>query len=91
MYVQKPSAVLFNEYVLKNNLADYVSFSDGSKNAVREITELLIGVYDNFEEVLKHRIEFSAVYKNYLSSKRQIKTENFTYIQDRIESFSDKE
>ncbi len=91
MYVQKPSAVLFNEYVLKNNLADYVSFSNGSSNAVREITELIIGLYDDFEQVITHRIQFSDVYKKYLSAKRAIQTENYTFIQDKIELFLNKD
>lgn len=84
LFVQKPSAVLFNEYVIKNQLADYISFSTGANNAVREICELLIGCYDNFEEVLQHRIQFSDVYKKYLDLKRRIITENFTFTENQI-------
>jgi len=72
MYIQKPSAVLFNDYVIKNLLADYISFSSGSNNAVREITELLIGAYDNFEEVIRHRIQYDDIYQTYLKQKKSV-------------------
>lgn len=84
LFVQKPSAVLFNEYVIKNQLADYVSFSDGSSNAVREICELLMGCYNNFEDVLKERIQFTSKYQKYLEIKRAIQTENYTFIENKI-------
>lgn len=83
-FIQKPSAVLFNEYVFKNQLADYICFSNGSNNAVREVCELIIGVYDNFEDIVRHRTQFSAVYQNYLDIKRSIKTENFTFKDNQI-------
>ncbi|MCX7728742.1 MAG: phosphatase [Bacteroidia bacterium] len=84
MFVQKPSAVLFNEYVLKNQLADYMSFSSGGSNAVREISELIMGCYSNFKEVLKNRIEFTDHYQQYLKLKRSIETQNFTYHENKI-------
>lgn len=86
MYVKKPSAVLFNEYVIQNQLADYVSFSNGSNNAVREICELLIGAYNNFNEVISHRIQFTNTYQQYLELKRKIQTENYSFIHQKIES-----
>lgn len=85
MYIQKPSAVLFNDYVIKNLLADYISFSSGSNNAVREITELLIGAYDNFEEVIRHRIQYDDIYQTYLKQKKSVTTENYTYIDNTIQ------
>lgn len=84
LFIQKPSAVLFNEYVIKHQLADYVSFSSGDSNAVREICELLIGLYDNFDKVLEHRLQFSDVYQNYLKLKRSVHTENYTFQDNHI-------
>lgn len=84
LFIQKPAAVLFNEYVIKNQLADYASFSGGANLGVREICELLMGCYENFEETIKHRIEFSEVYKKYLEQKRAIQTENYTFKDNRI-------
>lgn len=84
MYIPKTSAVLFNEYVIKHQLADYVSFSSGSGNAVREICELLIGAYNNFDDVLEHRLQFSNVYQNYLQQKKSIQTENYSLVENNI-------
>lgn len=84
-YVKKTSAVLFNEYVIKNDYADYVTFSTGGTNAVREITELIMGTYNNFEECLQHRIQFSETYQKYLALKKSIVTENFSLINNEIQ------
>lgn len=84
MYIPKTSAVLLNEYVIKNQLADYISFSTGANNAVREICELLIGSYGNFDEVLEHRLQFSNVYQEYLQQKRSIQTENYSLVENNI-------
>ncbi len=84
LYVQKPSAVLFNEYVIQNQIADYVSFSNGATNAVREICELLIGLYNNFEDVIHHRIFFTDTYKTYLHQKKSIQTENYSLVDNNI-------
>lgn len=89
LYVQKPSAVLLNEYVIHHQLADYVSFSTGASNAVREMCEWLIGIYNNFEDVLQHRLSFSETYQKYLEQKRSIVPENFSFIQHQIQ-FIDK-
>lgn len=85
MYVKKTSAVLFNEYVIKNKLADYVTFSNGSQLAVREICELLMGLYDNFEDVIQHRIQYSPVYQQYLNKKRTIHTQHYSLIDTLIQ------
>lgn len=84
IYIQKSSAVLFNEYVIAKHLADYVSFSTGATNAVREVSELIIGSYDNFEETISNRIQFSPNYQSYLNEKRAIKTQNFSFINHQI-------
>ncbi|RME16267.1 MAG: phosphatase [Bacteroidetes bacterium] len=84
LFVRKPSAVLFTEYVIKNQLADYISFSDGSYHAVREICELLMGCYNNFEDVLEERIHFTSRYQKYLELKRSIQIENYTFVENKI-------
>ncbi len=79
LYVKKCAGVMFNEYIVKNKLADYITFSDGSTNAVREISELSMHTYNNFDAVLTHRIQFSAKYQEYLSLKKQITPTNYTF------------
>ncbi len=85
MYVSKPSAVLFDNHILKNQLADYVCFSKDFY-AVREVCELLMGLYNNFEEAIHHRIEFSHTYQSYLELKRAIQTENYSFVENKIKA-----
>ena len=64
-FVRKNSNPLLNRYLINHGLSDYMSGHNGDTNAVREISELIIGLNDNYEEIIGHRAEFDATYKAY--------------------------
>lgn len=72
------SSPLFNEYVIKHKLADYITASGCGNYAVREACELLMGLTGNFEKVISERVAFSDDYNNYLTLKKTIEPVYYT-------------
>ncbi len=61
---------LFTEFVQENNLADYLTEAEGGKNAVREITELIMYLQGNYKTVLEDRMEFNTSYRAYWQARQ---------------------
>jgi 3-deoxy-D-manno-octulosonate 8-phosphate phosphatase (KDO 8-P phosphatase) len=83
--VNQKANPLFINYCKKNNLVDYLTASQGGSFAVREATELLIGLNENFDEVITGRKNNSEAYQNYIQSRRKVKAEFFTLVENKIE------
>ncbi len=79
LMVNRNGNPLFRNYVVKNNLTDYLTAQPSGQFAVREICELLIGTNGNYDSVVQHRSHFTSVYEQYLKARQQIKTESFTW------------
>lgn len=82
LMVNQKSNPLFIQYCIKNKLVDYLS---GGQFSVREMTELLIGLNDNFDEVIRNRKEFNTNYKSYIDEKSKLTTQFFTFGKSGIE------
>ncbi len=76
--VYRDSNPLFNQHLIANKLADYMTSGSGGKNAVRESCELLMGLHGNYDEAITHRMNFSETYQQYLSQRQQIETTIFS-------------
>jgi 3-deoxy-D-manno-octulosonate 8-phosphate phosphatase (KDO 8-P phosphatase) len=76
---------LFLNYCKRNNLIDYLTASQGGQFAVREATELLIGLNGNYEEVISGRKNNSPDYQSYLALRRKIKPDFYSLSQKKIE------
>ncbi len=63
---------LFNQHIVTNQLADYLTSGSGSENAVREGCELLIGLQGNYHEAISNRMHFSEIYQQYLQQRQQV-------------------
>jgi len=87
-YIKRASNPLLNDYVDKNELAEYFTGNSGRNYAVREISELCIGLLGNYEEVVQQRVEFSSAYQTYLSLRNNLDTQYFTLQGDRITEYS---
>jgi 3-deoxy-D-manno-octulosonate 8-phosphate phosphatase (KDO 8-P phosphatase) len=77
---------LFRQYCVKHKLVDYATSVAGGSGAVREATELLIGLTDNYDAVISGRVANSEQYQDYISRRRQIKTEFFSLSSKGIEA-----
>lgn len=85
MMVNQKANPLFVNYCIKNKLVDYLSASAGGQYAVRECSELLIGLNGNYNEVIENRKNYSVSYKTYITQRRAVSTEIYTMKENGIE------
>lgn len=83
--VNQKANPLFVNYCVKNNLVDYLTANSGGQFAIREAAELLIGLNENYDEVMKSRTNFDENYKKYITLRKQTNTEFFTLKDNGIE------
>ncbi|MCD6067775.1 MAG: phosphatase [Bacteroidetes bacterium] len=81
--VNRDAGLLFKKYVRENKLADYITANNGANYAIREACEMLMGLNGTFEEVIRHRTDYSADYTTYVHRKKMVSTAYFT-LQDKI-------
>ncbi len=82
--IRRNASPLFLEYIKKNNLGDYISANEGQNHAVREICELILGLNNQYEDVLNQRIAYNEVYQQYLIEKKKVEVQFFTIKNDII-------
>lgn len=85
MQVNQGVNPLFTNYCIDNNLVDYLTSAPGGAFAVREATELLIGLNENYAEVIRARTSNSQEYQDYISLRRRVVPEFFTLRENGIE------
>lgn len=69
---------MFTEYVIQNDLADYITACQGNEFAVREISELLIGLLGQAEEAFEHASRDSEDYQNFKKALREHELAQFS-------------
>lgn len=84
MMVNQKANPLFAQYCIKHKLVDYLTASAGGSFAVRETTELLIGLNGNYDEVMTGRKNNSPEYQSYIQSRRKVKPDFYTLSEDKI-------
>ncbi|MES2565789.1 MAG: phosphatase [Bacteroidota bacterium] len=70
IFIPRKSNPLFNEYVLKHHLADYVTGSTSGECAVREACELMMGLNGNYDLAVTERKNYSDIYASYIALRR---------------------
>lgn len=88
LLIRHQSNVLFEDYCRKHHLADYISASDGSHYAVREICELLIGLNGNFDDTISNRGRFSETYQDYLQLRKAIQPGLYSVQDGQVQAIS---
>ncbi len=78
LFIKRMATPLFNSYVAENTLADYITAHESGNFAVREICELLIGFYNNYNKTISERVNYSPLYKTYIEQRNQLPTAYFT-------------
>ena len=66
------------QFCIEQRLADYVTAAEGHQHAVRESTELLMSLGNNYEDTVQNRMAFSPVYQEYLAVRNSTPTSFFT-------------
>lgn len=88
IFIRRKANPLFNEYVIKNKLADYITYSESGNYAVRESCELLLGAYNLFDEAITQRINYSENYARYIELRRATKVKHHTITEGKITEVS---
>jgi 3-deoxy-D-manno-octulosonate 8-phosphate phosphatase (KDO 8-P phosphatase) len=84
--INRPGASLFRNYVVSQNLADYITGNLSGHYAIREGCELIMGLRGNCEKAMEERIAFSTEYQLYLKQRNEKETAFFTRQGDQIVS-----
>ncbi len=84
IFIPRKSNPLFNEYVTRHQLADYITGASSGEHAVREASELLIGLNGNYNEVITGRKNFSELYTSYLALRKATNTFYYTTLDGEI-------
>ncbi len=82
LMIRRHTAPLFAQYVQQRQLADYTSAHE--MHSVREMSELMLGLQGNFEEVVDKRSQFSDEYAAYFDGRNKRPTVLYTKENDRI-------
>lgn len=72
--VKRTANPLFNEFIVRHKMCDYISGHTGGNHAIREIAELIIGLQGNYDETVLKRIKQKGAYEKYLSARNTTKT-----------------
>jgi len=62
---------LLLQYAKKHQMADYITRADGAHYAVREATEMLMGLSGQYEESVQARMDFNDLYKRFLKARNK--------------------
>lgn len=76
--INRKANPLFKNYIVKNNLADYITAHESGNFAVRETCELLIGLNGNYDLCMDERKDFTEVYQTYLGKRQAQNAHYFT-------------
>lgn len=84
MMVQRPANPLLIKYAEDRQLMDYLTANDGNNHALREVTELAIGLTGRYDETLNDRIAYNDLYRKYITLRNTLPTEFYTVDGDNI-------
>lgn len=84
--VNRRANPLFKNYIIKNNLTDYITAHQSGQFAVREACEMLMGLHGTYDEILKQRTEYSDLYATYITKRQSSITDFFTLVDGNIKS-----
>jgi 3-deoxy-D-manno-octulosonate 8-phosphate phosphatase (KDO 8-P phosphatase) len=84
--VRRDASPLFKQYAIENKLCDYITAQQGGNHAVREISDLMLGLYGVLDKVISERTDFSNLYTNYLQQRNIPETKMFSVKEETVVS-----
>lgn len=75
---------LFTSYLVQHKYVDYITSEPSGGFAVREASEVLMGLNGNFNQCMQERKDFSLVYQDYLAQRQAIEVHFFGGIGGKI-------
>ena len=75
--VRRDASPLLQDYVARAGLCDYITAQPAERNAVREASELMLGLTGAFDRVVASRIAWDEPYARYFAARQAQPTELF--------------
>jgi 3-deoxy-D-manno-octulosonate 8-phosphate phosphatase (KDO 8-P phosphatase) len=82
--INRPGHSAFEEYIVKNHLADYITHNHGGQYALREAFEVFLVIMGSFEKVIDERVMFTDKYQSYLKARDEVKTSIVKWKADKV-------
>lgn len=73
-FVRRSASPLLTDYVIDRNLADYITAGSGRSHAVREISELMLGLLGVYQRVVESRLTLDAQYLDFFTRRQSLET-----------------
>ncbi len=86
--IRREASPLFERYVEKNRLVDYKTANVGGKFAIREVSELILGMNGAYDKTIEKRQNFDQDYQNYLAERNK-QIVNFFILKDDVVTVSE--
>lgn len=84
MMVARHANPLVIKYAENRQLMDYLTANDGNNHALREVTELLIGLTGRYDETISDRIAYNDTYQKFITLRNSLPTEYYTIDGEKI-------
>lgn len=75
--VGRTGSPLFKKYAIEKQYCDYITGQTGGEFAIREISELALGLLNQYENAVYERVEFSQAYTDYLDQRNAPEVKKF--------------
>lgn len=69
---------LLLEFAAENRLVDYITQHNGNDNGVREVSEIIMSMANNFDVAIEIRMKYAEAYKDYIALRNKTETQFFT-------------
>jgi 3-deoxy-D-manno-octulosonate 8-phosphate phosphatase (KDO 8-P phosphatase) len=73
--VRRDASPLLLDYVMRQNLCDYITGHPPERHAVREVCELLLGLLGSFDAVVASRVAWDDEYARYFAARQAVPTQ----------------
>ncbi len=80
--VRRNASPLLADYAMQRSICDYLTGS--AEYAVREVSELLLGLLASYTDVVRSRVAFDDVYQRYFQARQAVTTGTFVARDDAV-------
>jgi len=70
--IRRHASPLFTKYAIEHKYCDYITGQQGGNHAIREVSELILGLLDQHNLAVKERTDFSKLYTDYLDQRKTV-------------------
>lgn len=82
--VRRSASPLFMDFAARRGEVDYITGHSADEYAIREFSELFLGISGVFPEVVESRIAFDAEYQTYWRARSSIETSYYSWKEGRM-------